>query len=359
MNIRHIPKHKPGRRSGFTLIELLVVISIIALLMSLILPAIQSAREAGRRTQCLNNLHNLTLAMTNFATAKSGQLPHLDENGYNWPVSLLGYLDRGDITGSLNPAAYYNTVSIDVLTCPNDANNFKQSTGLSYGVNAGYGTFPVGSGTLQVTESEANPSPLTYHGYRSPSVLVSSNVDLRDTGVFFRTTPGDVRMTIDRIAVRDGVGQTIMFIENHNARNWGASLASVGITTANGYAVTTSIYPNYGTADTATSLNNVKDCGVVINVSDLVFQTGAGTGALTLNPAGAYGSSSALNNLNAGLAPGTLPFGTSNHPGTVSAGFCDGRAKVLNVGIGMYVYGTLMTSGGARNGQFAIGDSSY
>src|SRR5580765_827257 len=89
----------PSRRAGFTLIELLVVISIIAVLMSLILPAIQSAREAGRRTQCLNNLHNLSLAMTSWATTNSGALPDIDEEGYNWPVALLGYLDRGDITG--------------------------------------------------------------------------------------------------------------------------------------------------------------------------------------------------------------------------------------------------------------------
>src|SRR5579871_3859134 len=101
---RRIGSVRPQNRKGFTLIELLVVISIIAVLMSLILPAIQSAREAGRRTQCLNNLHNLGLAMHNFASSKQGQFPYLDEadmfsgnTGYNWPVSLLGYLDRGDI----------------------------------------------------------------------------------------------------------------------------------------------------------------------------------------------------------------------------------------------------------------------
>ena len=122
MKTRLIGNYRRNSRGGFTLIELLVVISIIAILMSLLLPAVQAVREAARRTQCLNNAMNISLAITNLSSGRTGGLPYLDEGGYNWPVSLLAYLDRPDIAG--NPA-YYNAISLQVLTCPNDANNFQ------------------------------------------------------------------------------------------------------------------------------------------------------------------------------------------------------------------------------------------
>ncbi len=112
---------KTQRLSGFTLVELLVVIAIIGILVALLLPAVQQARESARATQCKNNLRQTGLAIANYESARSAFPPgkkwvgnRADDTAidYAWSAFLLPYMEEG---------AVYNALDLDIsyLEAPN------------------------------------------------------------------------------------------------------------------------------------------------------------------------------------------------------------------------------------------------
>ncbi|MBL8808778.1 MAG: DUF1559 domain-containing protein [Planctomycetaceae bacterium] len=124
-----------GRSSAFTLIELSVVIAIIAVLVALLLPAVQMAREAARRTQCKNNLKQLGLAMHNYESVYSGFQPGMRMMAGQpvgalgtGNVSLLPFLEKSNLQNAINPNTPWYLLAPDVVKmkapefiCPSDA----------------------------------------------------------------------------------------------------------------------------------------------------------------------------------------------------------------------------------------------
>ena len=96
-------------KRAFTLVELLVVIAIIGVLVALLLPAVQAAREAARRSQCTNNLKQLGLAVHNYESAKKGLPPsRVNCHHGSWYSELWPYIEQGALAGQWDPKKSYH-----------------------------------------------------------------------------------------------------------------------------------------------------------------------------------------------------------------------------------------------------------
>ena len=290
---------------GFTLVELLVVIAIIGILMGLLLPAVQNAREAGRRTTCFNNLYQMAFAATRHsdtngfipgwrnAASTSGQV-------YGWPVLLLPFLERRDLSTALTavtPSVSAKTSYLNIYLCPTSPPESQADAWLSYAGNAGYGS------KLEVT---------------------ASGIDGKGNGVMVDTSlPGNQsnRIDVDYVSNGDGASNTLVLTEKCGTRvtklpKWSNQII---VPPAN-----------------PISLNDVSaTSSTYSSIPVFLFAGSAATNAWTPpTTTGFSGSSNTTDDR----------FPSSNHPGGVGVAFCDGHVLFLKSSVDITTYVQMMTS---------------
>ncbi len=398
----------PRRRHGFTLIELLVVISIIGVLVGLLLPAINSAREAGRRTQCQNNMRQIGLALNGFATRKNSypaagtffEDPAADtavksvlnlaqgtgatgvattvapRAARSWVVEILQDLDQADLANNwTNDRDYLSSVTADVSTTPNyiiaktamnflrcpDDSNFTANEGnLSYVANGGFSRFAANPLRWQAFQTDGAPSGGSKAVIKWDSAGALAQGVNQKLGVMFLNSVYNNNNGIDNTTVTPAL--------NGRSPAWGGlktTLAGIvdgagstillGESTLVGYSsgvpYSASVESNWAAPWPNFSMFNASDdvCGAA---GDCV----ATFGAIPTTPqdATAWGYANRLGtyeNLGYGQSltvKGSFPFITSGHPNGGNYTFCDGSVRFINNTIDGTVFAKIVTPAGSK-----------
>jgi prepilin-type N-terminal cleavage/methylation domain-containing protein/prepilin-type processing-associated H-X9-DG protein len=233
------PRRFPGAGAsrGFTLVELLVVIAIIGLLVALLLPAIQAARESARRNECTSNLKNLALGCLNYestqrrypAGASYVGKPQRGIDGFSWQVSVLPYVEETAVADTIDAAvkerertapaepmhAYDDTLrpvnegSSAVFTCPSDGEAIDNLSS-HVGMQASSYAAVAGSAASRALDNDALPQTESNHDY-----LMGEYGAVNADGVMYVAAQTQARQIVD------GLSKTFLLGERwYQLRAW-------------------------------------------------------------------------------------------------------------------------------------------
>jgi prepilin-type N-terminal cleavage/methylation domain-containing protein len=295
-------------RRAFTLVELLVVIAIIGVLVALLLPAVQMAREASRRIKCANNLKQLSLAAMNYHdNVKTFPPGAFDIRSWGWGAMILPFIEQ--------------TALFDQIK-PNGQNDVQCRANLE-------GTFLQAFNCPSTIMAKNTPAGCARCSYRGARGILEDSEDRIGVLIDITRYPHGTTLGPTRIAqIQDGTSTTIMIGEVEASRK--PTAAVLADRTHEVWNLSTNAYPIWaGTG----GIRTAQGGGTFGDPDYAVYQLSTGAVRASINS-------------------GDKDCPSSNHPGGAQFGISDGSVRFLSENVDFALYLDLHTRSGGTPGDF-------